>query len=32
MTDYIKIKGAKENNLKNIDIDIPRNQFIVFTD
>ncbi len=31
MTDYIKIKGAKENNLKNIDIDIPRNQFIVFT-
>ena len=31
MTDYIRIKGAKENNLKNIDIDIPRNQFIVFT-
>lgn len=28
---YIRIKGAKEHNLKNIDIDIPRNQFVVLT-
>ena len=28
---YIKIRGAKENNLKNIDIDIPRNKFVVLT-
>jgi excinuclease ABC subunit A len=29
--DIIKIRGAKVNNLKNIDIDIPRNQFVVIT-
>ena len=28
---YIKIRGAKEHNLKNISIDIPRNEFVVFT-
>ena len=28
---YIKIRGAKENNLKNINIDIPRDQFVVLT-
>lgn len=28
---YIRIRGAKENNLKNIDIDIPRDQFVVLT-
>jgi len=28
---YIKIRGAKVNNLKNIDIDIPRDKFIVIT-
>ncbi len=28
---YIKIRGASENNLKNIDIDLPRNQMIVIT-
>jgi excinuclease UvrABC ATPase subunit len=27
---YIQIKGAKENNLKNIDVQIPKNKFIVF--
>ncbi|MCL2371062.1 MAG: excinuclease ABC subunit UvrA [Firmicutes bacterium] len=27
----IKIKGAKENNLKNIDLEIPRDKFVVFT-
>ena len=29
--DKIIIKGARENNLKNIDLEIPREQFIVFT-
>ena len=28
---YIKIRGAKEHNLKDISIDIPRNQFVVLT-
>ncbi len=28
---YIYIKGARENNLKNIDIKIPREQFVVIT-
>lgn len=28
---YIKIRGAKENNLKNIDVDIPRNELVVLT-
>ncbi|MCM1171755.1 MAG: excinuclease ABC subunit UvrA [Clostridium sp.] len=28
---YITIKGAKEHNLKNIDIKIPRDQFVVLT-
>ena len=31
MKNYIFIKGARENNLQNIDIKIPRNQFIVIT-
>ena len=29
--DYISIKGAKENNLKNIDIKIPKNELVVIT-
>ncbi len=29
--DKISIRGAREHNLKNIDIDIPRDKFIVFT-
>ncbi len=28
---YIRIRGANEHNLKNIDVDIPRNQFVVLT-
>ncbi len=31
MSGKIVIKGAKENNLKNIDLEIPRDKFIVFT-
>jgi excinuclease ABC subunit A len=30
-TDFIKIRGARTNNLKNIDLDIPRNQLVVIT-
>ena len=29
--DKIIIKGAKENNLKNIDLEIPRNQLVIMT-
>ena len=29
---YIKIRGANEHNLKNIDVDIPRDEFVVLTD
>ena len=28
---YISIRGANENNLKNIDVDIPRNELVVLT-
>ena len=31
MQDYIFIKGARENNLKNIDVSIPRDKLVVFT-
>ena len=30
-TDKITIKGAREHNLKNIDLDIPREKFVVIT-
>lgn len=29
--EFIRIKGAKVNNLKNIDVDIPRNKLVVIT-
>ncbi|WP_071025721.1 excinuclease ABC subunit UvrA [Peptoniphilus raoultii] len=29
--DFIKIKGARQHNLKNVDLSLPRNKFIVFT-
>ena len=28
---YLKVKGAKEHNLKNISVDIPKNKFVVIT-
>ena len=28
---YIKVKGARQHNLRNIDVDIPRNKLVVFT-
>jgi excinuclease ABC subunit A len=31
MRDHIFVKGAREHNLKNIDIKIPRDQLVVFT-
>ena len=29
--DKIVIKGAREHNLKNIDLEIPKNKLVVFT-
>lgn len=29
--EYIRIRGASEHNLKNIDVDVPRNEFVVLT-
>ena len=31
MEDKIIIKGAKEHNLKDVNLELPRNKFIVFT-
>lgn len=31
MEDKLIIRGAREHNLKNVDLDLPRNKFIVFT-
>jgi len=28
---YVSIKGARQNNLKNIDLEVPRNKIVVFT-
>lgn len=31
MSDYIKVRGAREHNLKDVDIDIPRDKLVVVT-
>ena len=31
MNEYIRIRGARENNLKNVDLTIPRDKLVVFT-
>jgi len=30
-TGYVQVRGARENNLKNVDLDIPRDALVVFT-
>src|SRR4030042_1419808 len=30
-TDYLKIRGARQHNLKNLSLDIPRNKLVVIT-
>ena len=29
--DYLVVRGARENNLKNVNISLPRNQLVVMT-
>ena len=31
MADFLKIRGAREHNLKNVNLDIPKNKLVVFT-
>ena len=31
MDKFIKVRGARENNLKNVDVDIPRDKLVVFS-
>ena len=31
MKQYLTVKGAKSNNLKNVDVTIPRDKLVVFT-
>jgi excinuclease ABC subunit A len=31
VTDFVQVRGAREHNLKNVDVDIPRNSLVVFT-
>ena len=32
MNDRLIVRGAREHNLKNVSLDMPRNSLIVFTD
>ncbi|HDQ93218.1 MAG TPA: ATP-binding cassette domain-containing protein, partial [Synergistetes bacterium] len=31
MPQWIEVRGARQHNLKNIDVDIPKNRFVVIT-
>ena len=31
MSDHLVIRGAREHNLRNVDLDLPRDKLIVFT-
>ena len=31
MVEFIRVKGAREHNLKNIDVEIPRDKLVVIT-
>ena len=31
MSDIIRVQGAREHNLKNVDVEIPRNKLVVIT-
>ena len=31
LTDFIRVRGAREHNLKDVDVDIPRNALVVFS-
>src|SRR3982074_6 len=31
VSEFVQVRGAREHNLKNVDVDIPRNSLVVFT-
>jgi excinuclease ABC subunit A len=31
VSEFVQVRGAREHNLKNVDVDIPRNSLVVFS-